>query len=262
MTPARGHWDDLVVRLGTGALLAGVGLLAMWAGGIWFHLLVALSVGIMVWELGRMLDGAQGVSALAVAAFLAVMIGGELRPAFALPILMAPAVVAFGQVPRSRVVFALYTLLILIAGYGLMTLRDDFGFVWMAWLALVVIASDVLGYFAGRLIGGPKFWPQVSPKKTWAGTVAGWFGALAVGAAFMVVTGAGPSLLAVSLALAFAAQMGDIAESAVKRHAGVKDSSGILPGHGGLFDRFDGMLGASLLFVFMAGLVDLPQGAG
>ena len=260
MSAVPGQWDDLLARVSTGAALAGFGLAGMWAGGLWFHFLVAVATSIMVWELGRILGGGAGVRWLAVACFIVVMVAGELPPAFALPILMAPGIVAAGQVPGSRPVYGIYTIAILLAGYGLMVLRDDFGFVWMAWLALVVIATDILGYFAGRLIGGPKFWPQVSPKKTWAGTIAGWIGAIAVGAIFMSQTNAGAGLLGASLALSMASQMGDIAESAVKRHAGVKDSSSILPGHGGLFDRFDGMLGASLLFLLMAGIVDLPLG--
>lgn len=253
-----GQFDDLLARMGTGAALTGVGLLTMWFGGIWFHLLVAIASGIMVWELGRMLGGTNGVRTLAMCAFGAVMIGGELPPEWAIPILMAPGIVAFGQVQSRRVLYAIYTVAILIAGYGLMALRDDFGFLWMAWLALVVIVTDIMGYFAGRLIGGPKFWPQVSPKKTWSGTIAGWFGAILVGAIFIILGDAGAGLLGLSLALSMAAQMGDIAESAVKRAAGVKDSSSILPGHGGLFDRFDGMLGASLLLLLSIGLIDLP----
>jgi len=260
MRAPAGQFDDLIARLGTGAALAALGLSAMWAGGLWFHLLVAVASGIMVWELGRILGGTSGVRTLALASFAAVMIAGELAPAWALPLLMAPGIVAFGQVPTGRVVFAVYTVAILIAGYGLMVLRDDFGFVWMSWLALVVIATDVLGYFAGRIIGGPKLWPQVSPKKTWSGTVAGWIGAALVGAIYVRAFDAGAGLIGVSVALSMAAQMGDIAESAVKRRAGVKDSSAILPGHGGLFDRFDGMLGASLLFLLVAAIVDLPVG--
>jgi phosphatidate cytidylyltransferase len=213
----------------------------------------------MVWELGRMLGGTgTNIKMMGVAAFAAIVIAGELPPGLALPVILAPAFVSFGQVPLSRAVFAIYTALILIAGYGLMALRDDFGFLWMAWLALVVIASDMLGYFAGRLIGGPKFWPRVSPKKTWSGTIAGWIGALIVGLAFMGPGNAGIGLLGISVAVAMAAQMGDIAESAVKRRAGVKDSSHIIPGHGGLFDRFDGMLGASVFLLLVAAIIDFP----
>ena len=163
--------------------------------------------------------------------------------------------------PKLRAVFGVYTVLILLAGFGLMALRDGAGFVWMAWLALVVIASDIMGYFAGRMIGGPKFWPRVSPKKTWSGTIAGWVGALVVGIAFMVGTGAGAGLLPLSVALSMAGQAGDLAESAVKRRVGVKDASSILPGHGGLFDRFDAMLGASLMFLLVASLTAFPPGS-
>ena len=113
----------------------------------------------------------------------------------------------------------------------------------MAWLALVVIASDIMGYFAGRFIGGPKFWPKVSPKKTWSGTIAGWIGAALVGAVLMLMGQASAEIIGISIALAIAGQFGDVAESALKRQMGVKDSSNILPGHGGMFDRFDAMLG-------------------
>ena len=100
----------------------------------------------------------------------------------------------------------------------------------MLWLVLLVAATDILGYFAGRILGGPKFWPRVSPKKTWSGTVAGWIGAALIGWVFMARTGSGVELIAISVALSMASQMGDIAESAIKRHVGVKDSSTCCPG--------------------------------
>jgi phosphatidate cytidylyltransferase len=261
MTAPSGQWDDLIARIGSGAVLAAVGIAAMWAGGIWFHVLVAVCIGIMVWELGRMLGGGQPITWLGIASSLAILIAGELPPSYALPILLAPVIVAFGLVPAHRPLFAVYVALLLLSGFELMRVRDMAGFLWMAWLALVVIATDVMGYFAGRAIGGPKFWPRVSPKKTWSGTIAGWVGALVVGAAFLVATGAGPLILLVSVLLSMASQAGDLAESAVKRMAGVKDSSSILPGHGGLFDRFDGMLGASILLLVISLLFGFPPDA-
>jgi phosphatidate cytidylyltransferase len=119
------------------------------------------------------------------------------------------------------------------------------------------VVSDVAGYFAGKALGGPKFWPGISPKKTWSGTAAGWAGAACVGAAFARPLEAGAVLIPVSVLVAFAGQMGDIAESAVKRMQGVKDSSALIPGHGGVLDRFDAMLGAALAVGLMraAGLV-------
>ena len=260
MTAKPGQWDDLIVRMGSGAAIAVVGLACVWAGGVLFLALTVVISTVMVWELTRMLD--VDAPALLIAGFagLALLIADQMPPGYALPLLIVPAFVGFGQLRHRRVTFMLYTVMILLAGYGLFILRQDFGFVWMLWLALIVIASDVAGYFAGRFIGGPKFWPRVSPKKTWSGTIAGWIGAAAVGWLFVASTGAGPQLIGISVALAMAAQMGDIAESAVKRRVGVKDSSNLLPGHGGLFDRFDGMLGAAIFLLLVWQLVDFPPG--
>ena len=128
----------------------------------------------------------------------------------------------------------------------------------MAWLALVVISTDILGYFAGRFIGGPKFWPKISPKKTWSGTVAGWIGAAIIGVVFVWYGRSGPELIGISVAISMASQIGDVAESALKRRMGVKDSSNIMPGHGGMFDRFDGMLGASVFLLLVEQIIDFP----
>lgn len=140
----------------------------------------------------------------------------------------------------------------MIAGYTLTGAREEAGLVAILWLVALVVATDVAGYFAGRIIGGPKFWPAVSPKKTWSGTVAGWIAAALVGLAFAAHLPGMTLVLAMllSVALSFASQMGDAAESALKRRTGVKDSSNLIPGHGGLFDRFDALLGAAFtLFV-------------
>ena len=125
-----------------------------------------------------------------------------------------------------------------------------------------MVATDVVGYFAGRAIGGPKFWPKVSPKKTWSGTAAGWAGAALVGLLFSINTGASLQLMGISVAISMASQMGDIAESGMKRKLGVKDSSNLIPGHGGLMDRFDGMLGASMFLLVIGQFIGLPFGLG
>jgi phosphatidate cytidylyltransferase len=181
-------------------------------------------------------------------------------PGFAAPLLFVPALAGIVLLSRNRTLYILFALLIVVAGFGLLFQRDSFGFVWLAWLIVVVVATDVFGYFAGRMIGGPKFWPKVSPKKTWSGTAAGWFAAAAVGAAFMAGTGAGAEIIGVSVALSMASQVGDISESAVKRKMGVKDASTLIPGHGGVMDRFDGMLGASVFLLFIEQIVDFPPG--
>jgi phosphatidate cytidylyltransferase len=118
-----------------------------------------------------------------------------------------------------------------------------------------VWASDIGGYVAGRGIGGPKLAPRVSPNKTWAGAIGGFVGSLAVAAAWSTA-GAGSIIpvMFVGAVLSIVSQLGDLFESAVKRHFGVKDSSHIIPGHGGLLDRLDGYV-AAIVFAAILGLV-------
>ena len=250
-----GQWADLGQRFLSGGVAAVIGLTAMWLGGITFHILIALICGIMVWELVRMIGAPDKAVLLGTIAGVALFAAVELPDGFALPLILLPALLGATQTEEHRLTYTLYTAAILIAGFGLVALRDDFGFSWMAWLALVVIATDIMGYFAGKYIGGPKFWPKVSPKKTWSGTVGGWVAAAAVGAFF-----GGWPLILVSVVTSFFSQMGDAAESAIKRRTGVKDSSNLIPGHGGLMDRFDALMGASLFIMLVGAIVGLPTG--
>ena len=138
----------------------------------------------------------------------------------------------------------------------LMFLRSEF-FSINAVLTLVaaVIATDVGAYFAGRTLGGPKIAPKISPSKTWAGLAGGM-----IGASVVLVLGRGNNMLADAIAggmlLAVTAQAGDFFESWMKRRAGVKDSSHLIPGHGGLFDRVDGLLAV----LFVGGLITMASG--
>jgi phosphatidate cytidylyltransferase len=264
-----GRFADLAPRVASALGLAVAGGLAVWLGGIWFRTLVGLVVAVIAWELARMLApppprGAALAGAAAIGAL--PVLGAGLSPVSGLALVLLPVAVLL-LLPQLAAIrpghgrpVAGYLALAGVAGLALIALREDFGALWLLWLLLVVIASDVAGYFAGRLIGGPKLWPRVSPKKTWSGTVAGWLLALAVGAAFMPILGQGPGFLALTLFVCIAGQAGDIAESALKRHVGVKDSSALLPGHGGAMDRFDAMLGGAVAFQLaaVAGLV--PQG--
>lgn len=252
VTPSK--WEDLKTRTLSALLMIVVGAFDIWLGGIWFLALIALVCGLMIWELVRMLEPADAVlaSALGIMAALSVAVAVMVPVLGTVLALAAPVVAGALLVKKQRVVFVLYAPVIMLASYALVTARAlEDGITWLVWLVLVVVITDIAGYFAGRMFGGPKFWPSISPKKTWSGTVAGWIGAALLGLAFMSVTGVGPILILVSMVTSFASQMGDIAESAIKRRAGVKDSSHLIPGHGGVLDRFDGLIGASLLVLVM-----------
>ncbi len=199
--------------------MAAVGLAAALSGGVWFSALVVAVCGGVLWECWQITAGPR----------------------------------------RDNRILAGLAIWILLAGWGLIVLRLDHGLVALLWLVLVVIASDVAGYFAGKSLGGPKFWPAISPKKTWSGTVAGWIAAGGVGAVVALFSEVGWSAVPLSMLTAFAGQMGDIAESAVKRRYGVKDSSNLIPGHGGLFDRFDALLGATLFLVVVSVVFGSPN---
>ncbi|WP_107891566.1 phosphatidate cytidylyltransferase [Rhodovulum imhoffii] len=254
-------WDDLAKRTLSALAMAAVGVVAVWLGGIWFAALAALACGVMLWELARMLSPTQTHLALTLAALGggAVLLGRVLPGSLGYVGVAGPAMVGAALLMREKAVFAVYGVAITVAACGLVDFRVTHGAVWLVWLVLVVIATDVFGYFAGRMFGGPKFWPRISPKKTWAGTVAGWVAAGVIGVLFLTFTNAGRDLPWISMLLSLASQMGDIAESAIKRRAGVKDSSSLLPGHGGLLDRFDGLLGASLFMLLVAQLVYVPE---
>ncbi|MDP3196440.1 phosphatidate cytidylyltransferase [Tabrizicola sp.] len=243
-----GKWSDLRTRILSAIVMVAVGAVEIWLGGSAFAALVVALTGVMIWELATMTAPHRQRSPvmLAVAASVALVAALVLRTDVAALFLAGPSVALLMTPRRDRRLAAAYALAIMLAGYGLIDLRETGGTTVILWLVAVVVASDVLGYFAGRMLGGPKFWERVSPKKTWSGTVAGWIGAALVGLVMVMVMGAGASWLLVPLSalVAFAGQLGDIAESWVKRRAGVKDASNLIPGHGGVLDRFDALIGA------------------
>ncbi len=248
--PFTGTYDDLPTRAATGAFLAIAGLGALYAGGVWIQALISLSVGLIVWEIWKMIDDtrAEAGAVLAVAAAALLPSGGAIGGVM---LLFVPVVGALA-IDRLKLTFFLYSFVVLIAGYALLHFRLAYGFPTVLWLVLVVMVSDLAGYFVGRAIGGRKFWPRISPKKTWSGTLAGWIGAALVGLGFVLFGGSPLGLIPLSVVLAFAGQLGDIAESALKRRVEVKDSSNLIPGHGGFYDRFDALLGAAFVLFVMS----------
>jgi phosphatidate cytidylyltransferase len=256
---------NLSTRIIAAAVLIPLAIAIAYAGGwLWTALVTLAAIGLYVEWL--MVVGATaekrvvatGVAALAVAGF-SLAIG---RIDAALAVLAIGLVAVALMTPVRRNWAAAGILYAGVAEIASVLLRHDAvkGFVALVFVLLIVWVTDSGGYFAGRGIGGPKLWPRVSPKKTWAGAVGGLVASLAVACAFAVLDlgKAGP-LLTISGVLSVVSQLGDLFESAVKRRFGVKDSSQIIPGHGGLLDRLDGFVAAvafAALFGFLRGGAD------
>jgi len=256
---------NLSTRIVAAAVLIPLAIAIAYAGGwLWTALVTLAAIGLYVEWL--MVVGATaekrvvatGVAALAVAGFSLAI--GRIDAALAVFAIGLVAVALMTPVRRNWAAAGI--LYAGVAEIASVLLRHDAvkGFVALVFVLLIVWVTDSGGYFAGRGIGGPKLWPRVSPKKTWAGAVGGLVASLAVACAFAVLDlgKAGP-LLTISGVLSVVSQLGDLFESAVKRRFGVKDSSQIIPGHGGLLDRLDGFVAAvafAALFGFLRGGAD------
>ncbi len=246
--------------MASSAAMVVVGAIGVILGGVWFQMMVVFVSAVMIWELWMMIRPNEPTKGMLLAALAASVMSGQLAEGtyWGFLLFLVVPLIGITQLKTEIKTFFIFALGIQVAGWGLVHFRMDFGFTWLLWLMSVVIVTDIFGYFAGKSFGGPKFWPKISPKKTWSGTVAGWIGAGIVGFIFTLFTNAGIWVVLISMVLSFAGQMGDIAESALKRRMGVKDSSTLIPGHGGLFDRFDALLGASLFLIFLADIADVP----
>lgn len=247
---------ELALRIASAAVLLPIALGAIYLGSWPFGLLMALLCALMAREWVR-ISGAGGDRVLTVAAMLltAASVLGAQAAEFALSlIVLGVGALVLGLVARRRVPAAAWAvgagaIYIGITGDAAAWLRShaaDGTFV-ILWLVAVVVATDVGAYVAGRLIGGAKLAPAISPNKTWAGLLGGMAAAGLVSAfGFALPLGGAIGWSAFSGAvLAAVAQGGDLLESWMKRRAGVKDSGRGIPGHGGFLDRFDGFLAAT-----------------
>lgn len=256
------RWGDLQVRVLSAIVMLVVGSGLIWLGAAPFFALILIACGAMIWELTRVLSPeapktALAMGVIAIASLLATLILGG----FGGLAILVPSVLFLLISPQLKPQAAIYALVLMAACAALLVLRGH-SIAALVWLVAVVVASDVMGYFAGRALGGPKFWPAISPKKTWSGTIAGWIGAALVGLGFWAWGSASWQIILLSPIVAFAGQLGDIAESWFKRRTGVKDSSNLIPGHGGVLDRFDALtFGAVVALAAALWLgVDLPNG--
>jgi phosphatidate cytidylyltransferase len=241
---------NLLLRVAAAAVLAPAAIAIAYAGGwLWTALVTLASIGLYVEWL--MIVGAARERRVVVAGGAALAISGLCLAAGRIDAALVALVFGFAAVawlsPERRHWTAAGFFYAAAAELASVLVRLDqtHGFVALILILLVVWVTDIGGYFAGRGIGGPKLWPRVSPKKTWAGAIGGFAASLAVAGGFagLGLGKAGPLLL-LGAALSIASQLGDLLESAVKRRFGVKDSSQLIPGHGGLMDRLDGFVAA------------------
>ncbi|MBA2125122.1 phosphatidate cytidylyltransferase [Hyphomicrobium methylovorum] len=256
---------ELTQRIGSGVVI-GVAALALtyWSPFV-FALLLLLAGVAMTWEWGRMVRGAMPdaagiVHALAVAAAVALTVSDMAGLGIAVTLIGSIAAgalsVGSGQA-RLSALGVLYTGLPVIS-LGWLRGDEPLGFLAVLFVIVAVVVTDVAAYASGRTIGGPKLWPAVSPNKTWSGLIGGVGGACVAGALFSILSGSGNVgwLAFLGLILGAVAQAGDLAESAMKRHFGVKDSGDLIPGHGGVMDRLDGIVTASVLAAITAFTID------
>ena len=241
-------FSDLKTRTLSAIVMIAIAGFALFHSNDSYSLLLILVVALVGWEVMSMHSKAVQMNL-----FFGAMMGATTLSLLQLPWAWFAGFAGFtafiiivGPLKDQWRVLALSASIVLIAA-GLAAFHVANGAYASVWLIGTVAMTDIGGYFAGKIIGGPKVIPSISPKKTWSGIIGGWvFAALL--AVICVSMGFGNlNLVWLSILVALSSQIGDIIESSVKRRAGVKDASGLIPGHGGLWDRFDGVLGAGVV---------------
>lgn len=261
--PAGGEakrWRDLRKRVLSAMVLGPAALGCIYLGAEAFTAMVALAVAVLAWEwvhlCGRRVRVFPGL-AVPLAVLAAGSLAVENHPRWALAVLFAGFVATWAGArrmgdrltqPAGRL--AAGVLYIGLAGIALIELRHDnaAGMANVLFVFLVVWASDIGAYAAGRAFGGPKLAPAISPNKTWSGAAGGLAAAVVIGLGVALAFDRGasvPAVVLVAAVIGVASQAGDLLESAIKRHFRVKDTSSLIPGHGGLLDRLDGVLAAA-----------------
>lgn len=266
---------ELKLRIASAVVIAPLALALTWWGGAAFAALVVVCCVIMMDEWTTIVLGAsrQPLRLMSIALVgLAVAIAAFGVRFGATPIVAIGSVIALlgvasalsmreareGGSDEAALRWAPWGALYAgFPGIALVSLRDAGIGLWLVlFLFAVVWSTDIAAYFCGRALGGPKLWPRVSPKKTWSGAIGGLVVAALAGAGVAHFAGAPRAwpVLVVAAALSIASQGGDLFESSLKRRFGVKDSGRIIPGHGGLLDRVDGLVAAAVLALVIAAL--------
>lgn len=267
---------DIGLRAASAIVLAPAAVLAIWAGGLWFLglMLAACALLAIEWAMmsapqaWRLMAGAVGFGLFAAVISAHV---GQLSLALVMLVFCAAAAGLFARNRGQEALDAAYgvlylgwpaILLIWLRGADAET-GPHVGLYWTVFAFAVAWASDIMAYLAGSTIGGPKLWPRFSPNKTWSGFIGGLAAGTVAGALMGVFLDMGIGLWGglLGLAAAIATMAGDLWESALKRRYGVKDAGNLIPGHGGLLDRVDGLMFAAVV-VACGRLIVVMTGGG
>lgn len=254
--PRRDFWLRIVSSL----VLAPLAIAVAYAGGWLFAAFWLLATLAVWWEWVGIVDPKAGrwifVAGCAVLALEAWLAGND-RTMLAVLVAIAAAMVlaVASRMPLWIGGGVLYASVLIVGAIAIRN-RPDLGFAAIILLFAVVWATDILGYFVGRTVGGPKLAPSISPGKTWSGALGGTLGAMAAVIAIAAATSSIALLPAaiMALLLSVAAQAGDLFESKIKRVFNVKDSGSLIPGHGGVMDRLDGFIAAAGFLALFAAL--------
>jgi phosphatidate cytidylyltransferase len=264
-----GGLSELTKRILSGIVMAIVAISTAWIGGWPFAFVWTGAALAVAYEWQKLVHGDDFKISFLVTAFAVLLVvAAVILPAPWLFAIYAIAIVAFALAPMFGVETAAG--LIYAAGLGAAVIlcrgEDTAGLIVLGWLFAVVWGTDILAYFTGRSLGGPKLWPAVSPKKTWSGAIGGLVGGVLLGSALLLYADVKLSHHHILLSVAFSVltQCGDLFESAMKRRHDVKDSGNLIPGHGGFMDRLDGfifaVIFAALFGVWRGGLTGVPVG--
>jgi phosphatidate cytidylyltransferase len=246
--------SDIGLRAASAVVMAPAAVLAIWAGGLWFLALMLMACTLLAVE-WAMMSAARAWRVMAGAVAFGLVAGvvaahaGQLSLALVMLVFGAVAAGLFARNRGQEALDAAYGVLYL--GWPavlLIWLRDvdtASGLAWTVSAFAIAWASDIMAYLVGSLVGGPKLWPRFSPNKTWSGFIGGLAAGTVAGAALGTFLDMGLGAwwgAALGLAAALATMAGDLWESALKRRYGVKDAGKLIPGHGGLLDRVDGLM--------------------
>jgi phosphatidate cytidylyltransferase len=256
-----------MVRIYSALFLAGAALFLTVTSIESFAFLIVAAVAAMAWEWGRLvrgkgLDSASGMQLAATAAACLAAMRGFPAGAFLIVVAGTAAVFFMRRMAEDGSLAWWSASGVLYAGLpavALIWLRGDeaYGTLAVIYLFVIVWTTDIAAYFFGRLIGGPRLAPRISPKKTWAGLIGGVLTAGLTGLLFAYATGLDMLWLgAMAVGFALVAQLGDLGESAIKRVFGKKDSSSLIHGHGGILDRIDGLVSVAMLAAFVSWGID------